>query len=62
MTCCPTSAYTFASSETYVRFRGICAQRRAFVIQSHPAPINEWLMKQIIMIDALKALLAARLP
>ena len=26
----------------------------AFVIQSHPAPINEWLMEQLIMIDALK--------
>jgi ribose-phosphate pyrophosphokinase len=26
----------------------------AFVLQSHPAPLNQWLMEQLIMIDALK--------
>jgi ribose-phosphate pyrophosphokinase len=26
----------------------------AFVLQSHPAPLNKWLMEQLIMIDALK--------
>jgi ribose-phosphate pyrophosphokinase len=26
----------------------------AFVIQSHTAPINEWIMEQLIMVDALK--------
>ena len=26
----------------------------AFVLQSHPAPLNHWLMEQLIMIDALK--------
>ena len=25
-----------------------------FVIQSHTAPINQWIMEQLIMIDALK--------
>ena len=50
----PTSAYTFANGETYVRFEESVRCADAFVIQSHPAPINEWLMEQIIMIDALK--------
>ena len=50
----PTSAYTFANGETYVRFEESVRGADAFVIQSHPAPINEWLMEQIIMIDALK--------
>ena len=50
----PTSSYTFANGETYVRFEESVRGADAFVIQSHPAPINEWLMEQIIMIDALK--------
>lgn len=50
----PTSAYTFANGETYVRFEESVRGADAFVIQSHPAPINEWLMEQIIMIDTLK--------
>ena len=50
----PTSAYTFANGETYVRFKESVRGADAFVIQSHPAPINEWLMEQMIMIDALK--------
>ena len=50
----PTSAYTFANGETYVRFEESVRGADAFVIQSHPAPINEWLMEQLIMIDALK--------
>ena len=50
----PTSSYTFANGETYVRFEESVRGADAFVIQSHPAPINEWLMEQLIMIDALK--------
>ena len=50
----PTSAYTFANGETYVRYEESVRGADAFVIQSHPAPINEWLMEQLIMIDALK--------
>ena len=50
----PTSAYTFSNRETYVRFAESVRGADAFVIQSHPAPINEWLMEQLIMIDALK--------
>ena len=37
-----------------MRFEESVRGADAFVIQSHPAPINEWLMEQIIMIDALK--------
>ena len=33
----------------------------AFVIQSHTAPINEWIMEQLIMIDALKRASAKRI-
>jgi ribose-phosphate pyrophosphokinase len=33
----------------------------AFVIQSHPAPVNEWLMEQLIMLDALKRASAKRI-
>lgn len=50
----PTSAYTFANGETYVRFEDSVRGADAYVIQSHPAPINEWLMEQLIMIDSLK--------
>ena len=31
------------------------------MIQSHPAPVNEWLMEQLIMIDALKRASAKRI-
>ena len=33
----------------------------AFVIQSHTAPINTWLMEQLIMVDALKRASAKRI-
>ena len=33
----------------------------AFVIQSHTAPINEWMMEQLIMVDALKRASAKRI-
>lgn len=50
----PTSAYDFANGETYVRFEDSVRGKDAFVVQSHPAPINEWVMEQLIMIDSLK--------
>ncbi|WP_345711065.1 ribose-phosphate pyrophosphokinase-like domain-containing protein, partial [Kineococcus glutinatus] len=50
----PTSAYTFANSELYVRFEESVRGCDAFVIQSHTAPVNEWIMEQLIMVDALK--------
>ena len=33
----------------------------AFVIQSHAAPVNEWIMEQLIMVDALKRASAKRI-
>src|SRR3712207_9382057 len=33
----------------------------AFVIQSHAAPINTWLMEQLLMVDALKRASAKRI-
>ena len=50
----PTSAYEFANSEIYVRFEESVRGCDAFVIQSHTAPINEWIMEHLIMVDALK--------
>lgn len=57
----PTSAYDFANGEIYVRFEESVRGCDAFVIQSHPAPINEWMMEQLIMIDTLKRASAKRI-
>ena len=50
----PTRAITYANSEIYVRFDESVRGCDAFVIQSHAAPVNEWTMEQLIMVDALK--------
>ena len=50
----PTRAITYANSEIYVRFEESVRGCDAFVIQSHAAPVNEWTMEQLIMVDALK--------
>lgn len=50
----PTQAYQFANSETYIRFDESVRGCDAFVIQSHVAPVNEWIMEHLIMVDALK--------
>ena len=57
----PTSAYDFANGEIYVRYEESVRGSDAFVIQSHTAPINEWIMEQLIMIDALKRASAKRI-
>jgi ribose-phosphate pyrophosphokinase len=57
----PTQAYEFANSETYVRYDESVRGCDAFVIQSHTAPINEWLMEHFIMVDALKRASAKRI-
>ena len=57
----PTSAYQFANSEIYVRFEESVRGSDAFVIQSHTAPINEWIMEHLIMVDALKRASAKRI-
>jgi len=57
----PTTAYEFANSEIYVRFEESVRGSDAFVVQSHTAPINEWVMEHLIMVDALKRASAKRI-
>ncbi len=57
----PTSAYDFANSEIYVRFEESVRGCDAFVLQSHTAPVNQWIMEQLIMVDALKRASAKRI-
>jgi ribose-phosphate pyrophosphokinase len=57
----PTSAYDFANGEIYVRFGESVRGTDAFVIQSHCAPINKWLMEHLLMVDALKRASAKRI-
>jgi ribose-phosphate pyrophosphokinase len=57
----PTQAYDFANGEIYVRFEESVRGSDAFVIQSHTSPINQWIMEQLIMIDALKRASAKRI-
>jgi ribose-phosphate pyrophosphokinase len=57
----PTSAYDFANGEIYIRYEESVRGSDAFVIQSHTAPINQWIMEQLIMIDALKRASAKRI-
>ena len=48
------TAREFANGEIFVRFHESVRGCDAFVLQSNPAPVNNWLMEQLIMIDALK--------
>lgn len=57
----PMRAHEFANGELYVRFDESVRGCDAFVIQSHTAPINEWIMEQLIMVDALKRASAKRI-
>jgi ribose-phosphate pyrophosphokinase len=57
----PTSAYEFANSEIYVRYEESVRGSDAFVIQSHTAPVNEWIMEHLLMVDALKRASAKRI-
>lgn len=57
----PTSAFEFANSEIYIRYEESVRGCDAFVIQSHTAPINEWIMEHLIMVDALKRASAKRI-
>ena len=56
----PTSAYDFANGEIYVRFGESVRGCDAFVLQSHSAPINQWIMEQLLMVDALMRASAKR--
>ncbi|MEE6273128.1 ribose-phosphate diphosphokinase [Georgenia wangjunii] len=57
----PVTAYDFANGEIYVRFDESVRGCDAFVLQSHTSPINQWLMEQLIMVDALKRASAKRI-
>ncbi|RBY94243.1 ribose-phosphate diphosphokinase [Blastococcus sp. TBT05-19] len=57
----PTASYEFANGELFVRFEESVRGCDAFVVQSHTAPINTWLMEQLIMVDALKRASAKRI-
>lgn len=57
----PMDAWDFANGETYVRYGESVRGADVFVLQSHPAPINQWLMEHLIMVDALKRASAKRI-
>lgn len=57
----PTRHVTYANSEIYVQYEESVRGSDAFVIESAAAPVNESLMEQLIMIDALKRASAKRI-
>ena len=57
----PTRFDTFANSEIFVRYLESVRGCDAFVIQSHADPVNESIMEQLIMVDALKRASAKRI-
>ncbi|GAB2746160.1 ribose-phosphate diphosphokinase [Amycolatopsis magusensis] len=61
ITITPQTAHNFANGEIFVRFQESVRGCDAFVLQSHPQPINEWVMEQLIMVDALKRASAKRI-
>ncbi|MGI9585641.1 MAG: ribose-phosphate diphosphokinase [Acidimicrobiia bacterium] len=52
---------SFANGEIYIRFTESVRGSDCFVIQSHSTPVNEHIMEQLIMIDALKRASAKRI-
>ncbi|MEO3793442.1 ribose-phosphate diphosphokinase [Nonomuraea sp. B10E15] len=57
----PTKLIDFANGEIYARYLESVRGCDAFVIQSHTGPINQWIMEQLIMVDALKRASAKRI-
>ena len=57
----PARLFDFANGEIFVRFLESVRGSDAFVVQSHTAPINQWIMEQLIMVDALKRASAKRI-
>src|SRR5579863_5516104 len=57
----PTTLFDFANGEIFVRFLESVRGSDAFVLQSHTSPINQWIMEQLIMVDALKRASAKRI-
>ena len=56
-----TELRTFANGEIYARYTESLRGSDVFILQSHCNPINEWLMEQLIMIDAAKRASAKRI-
>lgn len=50
----PLTAYDFANGEIYTRVGESVRGADVFVLQSHTAPINQWIMEHLLMVDALK--------
>src|SRR5436305_15023944 len=61
ITVSPTQLRDFANGEIYARFEESVRGCDAFVVQAHCAPINRWVMEQLIMVDALKRASAKRI-
>lgn len=57
----PLSAYDFANGEIYVRPGESVRGKDVFILQAHPAPLNNWLMEQLLLIDAAKRASARRI-
>ncbi len=57
----PISAYDFANGEIFVRFEESVRGCDVFIMQSHTSPINQWIMEQLIMVDAAKRASAKRI-
>jgi ribose-phosphate pyrophosphokinase len=57
----PTTLFDFANGEIFVRFLESVRGCDAFVLQSHTSPINQQIMEQLIMVDALKRASAKRI-
>ena len=55
------AAYKFANGEIFVRYDESVRGCDAFVIQSHCDPLNDAIMEQLIMVDALKRASAKRI-
>ncbi|MBE9373902.1 ribose-phosphate diphosphokinase [Saccharopolyspora sp. HNM0983] len=61
VTVTPQAAYQFANGEIFVRYDESVRGCDAFVIQSHSSPLNDAIMEQLIMVDALKRASAKRI-
>ena len=57
----PSRLYDFSNGEIFVRYLASVRGCDAFVVQSHTAPINQWIMEHLIMVDALKRASAKRI-
>jgi ribose-phosphate pyrophosphokinase len=58
---CESKVSRFASGEIYVRSEESVRGSDVFVIQTHADPVNESIMEQLVMIDALKRASAKRI-